>query len=846
VGKLYIRKGGFKPTHGNANIAYSGVSVLYDGERRVGSSRGNAVFEVVYTTLGDNVLDLQAAQDQIAIMSEQVRLRAEKGIGELVRFKYRMPDGLDDVPDPIIGEWSRYYELIDLEPQLPETLYDLARGNVVEAIVARITAKPLAEGVPQPAFNCTVDVKNDAGFLVTRAYSNLIDNPDFVYTANFGDGWTIPLALSGVTDQTVYRVNNTKSARFSNYTAGALDITQAVDTGDATPRDYSLGVICRRNDGGAVSASQLTLLAGGGVISGVRFVQLPFTDWYSAFGIFSASNIVTIGIRIAANTIINLQSVVMCTTPNDNMPPVYISGDMPGAAWAGATPRRRTTNRTHSVVGQSMSAQLKALDLMGDFSISFMVTFLFESNVTYAGIGVVPFVRYIAQASGFNLQNMFRCYYDRTNRRFTVLKNVGGTNYSFNYSRNITYGETLHFTLTQSGTTLRLYLNGVSVGSVECPYFTLTGTNVFYAAGITQTEVATGQYALDMLKVWDGYALGQAEITALYTMQNVRKAAGIVELPITLQLSSGYIYGMIDGDLSDVYNPISKNYGVLTVSGTAPAIVDLSLTFQTEQIPSPSQPHGFRVGLWPESCYRDNGRLHWSELSFGSVGAQRNDPDATWDTYSLITLNTFAPTGYLIQSNVFNDDEEAARILKGTYALFVKFFLPVTSVAFYATPFYSSLPGNTFVGSPNTYGKVLGKRRLINTVLSGLNYLGEISIEDEGQSAITWGAYIERATANVTLRFDYMVLIPKDYLSNIYGSAATPQPESLHISDNLAQAEIDGAMSKLYNREGPPLRAWPGLQNILMIIYYDDTQVAPAPSNVIGIPRLTITPRYTD
>ena len=417
------------------------------------SSRGNARFEVVYTTLGDSVPDLAAAQEMVSLLSERVRLYQEERIGSPVRFKYRLPDGLNNVPEPIIGEWSRFYTVLSVELNHPKELFDLAKGGVIEGTVAELICKPLAEGVAQPPMEVTAALVDESGFIIGRGYTNLVENPSFSNAAQWDLGWTAEAGLTTRADELTYRAGY-QSAHIINGDTTDRDFTiELADPGASVP--ILVSAVVRRTDGGELTDLMIQLVVDGSAIA-TKLMQLPNTDWYIVYGYDDITESVTAGIRLEPGVGVNLDSMMVESdvdyTDTENFPTPFMDGDNFGCDWSG-TQHDSTTHKIRS----DCKYRLSVSNFLADFTISGWLTPWWQSDAGFSGDSDVVILAYAVDDT-----ILFRLYYDRVNRQFVIEKEID-TVVSGTFAQDITPLSLWHFTLTQVGARLFLYLNGEPV-----------------------------------------------------------------------------------------------------------------------------------------------------------------------------------------------------------------------------------------------------------------------------------------------------------------------------------------------------------------------------------------------
>lgn len=184
-GHIFLRLNGFTPTAARQTLFYR-ESVGSDGKQRYHSKLENINLQITYDLRGTTAVDLDRIQAEIDRFVLDTGLYNEKRKGERVWFEYRFADGLADLPAPVFGQFSRYYEVIRALPQMPKSLHSgaLTAGNI-EQVILELECAPLVEGLEQLAGDGAGLASDDADVDLVYTPAGGIE----VYNSQTIEGW---------------------------------------------------------------------------------------------------------------------------------------------------------------------------------------------------------------------------------------------------------------------------------------------------------------------------------------------------------------------------------------------------------------------------------------------------------------------------------------------------------------------------------------------------------------------------------------------------------------------------------------------------------------------------------
>jgi hypothetical protein len=553
TGKVWLVEDGFNPGPGPQDILWSGRSIRFDGEQRRKSSRSNAKLKLTYHINAGSHPEMSQVQRDIATIQTNIEDFEENSQGKKIYLEFRLDDGLTSVPAPVFGQWSHYYHVLDIDTPGVD-LNSIMLGSYDVQYVARLTCGPYTEGLEQQASDAAgpLVMRND-GLLCAPSTTNNFTNPSFGH-ATYDNGWTSSDAdLTAVQETDADRTRSLESAvLLKNNDALAQTFTQTLTL---TAVDYVLSCYAKRNDGAAVTSSDLQIW-GQGVARTTTFVSAS-DGWYLCYAVFTAAaSASTHGVQVKTAKAIYVDDFQVEFEMGElSYPTPFCAGWQLGCSWSGTAHASTSTRNDTTLDGPTTSP--------GDeFTLAFWMSPLFDSSAQVGAI--TEFFNCCGVALEFAVSPI----------RLNLFND--GTSVGFSSTQSWSYGDWLHVAVRNpSGDNVELYLNGVleltGSGATANNFVSPTGIFRLYKNTNPGTLVAA-PLVLDGWRIWRE-ALTAAQILQLYNNESAIKTAGDgIGMPPFLWTKDGD--GGLDAVDGEVSSTAKDNFAVLGgVPGDAPAKV---------------------------------------------------------------------------------------------------------------------------------------------------------------------------------------------------------------------------------------------------------------------------------
>lgn len=500
---------GFAPGPGKKKVIYSGESTRFDGEQRVSSSRGNAKFNLTYDLNSSSPARIQSLQGEIERFFQDAGLYEEHESGEPVWLEDRWQDGLDDVPAPVLGQFSHYLRILDAEVgEWPKSLHSgaLVAGNV-EGIVASFVCRPHSEGLEQQLFNAIGQVEvGPLGVMAAPATTNLFTNPSLSGVA-FSTGWTVSAADLYLAQASGLTYPDLGAAHLYNQNSAVRNFTQTMTLSATT---HVLSFVAKKPDLSAVTSSDVVVW-GAGSARTTTFISLGNNLYlcYAAFTASAGSSTYGAEVKGRRDVLLSDFNLHANNTLFTSYPVAFGAGHIPGCTWS-STAHASTSTRLATIYKRVLADELS-----GEFVMMFWGAPLWgATNIS----GNATIMTYEIAADNFSLN-----FLDAGNV-WSFTGSVGGTSPSISSgAQTHTYGTPIHFAIHQdvSAANYKLYINGALAGTSGTIAPIINGGGTLYLGGITN-QPFNGW--IDGLRIFKG-ELSATQIAAFYTAELPVKTA---------------------------------------------------------------------------------------------------------------------------------------------------------------------------------------------------------------------------------------------------------------------------------------------------------------------------------
>lgn len=508
---IHLRMNGFAPGPGKKKVIYSGESTRFDGEQRVSSSRGNARFNLTYDLNSSSPARIQSLQGEIERFFQDAGLYEEHESGEPVWLEDRWQDGLDDVPAPVLGQFSHYLRILDAEVQdWPKSLHSgaLVAGNV-EGVAASLVCRPHSEGLEQQLFNAIGQVEvGPLGVMAAPATTNLFTNPSFAHTT-FNQGWTASAADLYVAETAGLTYPERGAAHLYNQNSAVRNFTQTMTLSATT---HVLSFVAKKPDLSAVTSSDVVVW-GAGSARTTTFISLGDNKYlcYAAFTASAGSSTYGVEVKGRRDVIVSDFNLHANNTSFTSYPVAFGAGHIPGCTWSG------TAHDSTSTRSATTYKRVLADELSGEFVMMFWAVPLWGATDIS---GNATLMTYVIASDNFGLS-----FLDAGNV-WSFTGSVGGTSPSISSgAQTHTYGTPVHFAIHQdiSAANYKLYINGALAGTSSAIAPIINGGGTLYLGNSNGgTQPFNGW--IDGLRVFK-YGLSATQIAAFYTAELAVKTA---------------------------------------------------------------------------------------------------------------------------------------------------------------------------------------------------------------------------------------------------------------------------------------------------------------------------------
>lgn len=572
TGSIFLQQNGFTSAAGAETVLWAGQSFYRDGETRIRANRGNAAFTITYDLQAGSAAELGYLQSQVNRFKQECRLRLESGSGEKVWLEYRWADNLGDLPAPLLGQLSNYFEVLNIEPGWPDDLHSgaLITGNI-EGVVASLVCAPYAEGIDE-AFGVGCAFDDPEGVRLAYGTSaqlrvNFVNNPGFGH-ATWNTGWSASNAALKTAQEIRpgYTLSFDSAARL--YNSSAITTYRYETTPDGSTADGTrclLQTSVRLPDGGAVNSSIVALCHDGAAVS-TTYARIRNTAWYLLTCVIADYiDGDTVGVAVQPGYTVIVDNVDLGEVAFGTGGYLPINGEMQWCEWWGTaheSPSRMTladNGLIYTPASPSIGACLTAAGWLTPLCTEFAFAGASSGDMlsVYAGTSYVTLTRYTAT-------------------HLTRLKVYdGSTSLYYDFSHSLIYGEAMHYAIVIGGGAVTLYLNGVPAATVGLVPNLDNGTSLKFS---DIDGVADGWRIFE-------YAMTEAQIGTLYTNElPIKQRYGKIGMPAFLTLPD-YLNTAVDLDnIAGTFATQHYNWCIAAgVPGDAPARVrwELGVTSDT-------------------------------------------------------------------------------------------------------------------------------------------------------------------------------------------------------------------------------------------------------------------------
>lgn len=140
---------GFSPASGDSDYTWSGLTSQRAGQRLYDEKVDNAKVPLKFNLRGDTTGQLEWLRSQVQQYISRAKLYEKRGVGEPIWIRHRWtPEALRGKPEPVVGQWSRYWRVIAGGPlRWPRDVHSsLLHGGHVPATEAELVLSPFAYG----------------------------------------------------------------------------------------------------------------------------------------------------------------------------------------------------------------------------------------------------------------------------------------------------------------------------------------------------------------------------------------------------------------------------------------------------------------------------------------------------------------------------------------------------------------------------------------------------------------------------------------------------------------------------------------------------------------------------
>jgi hypothetical protein len=515
---------------------------------------------------------------------------AEEGQhGGPVYLAYRVNDGLESVPEPVIGQWSTYTRILDIATETwPDNLLSPGSRKMAWDMQVKLTVAPYSEGDEQAAGVATGAVRVDPqwGVVVCEGVTgyNKFSNSSFS-NSTYSTGWSSSgtgVFFAKETREGLARAHGV-SVLLGAHAGSDCRFYQSVAT--STER-WIVSFYAKRLDGQPVTSADCEAYVNGSTRTSYYIDNKD--GWYRVFGAGNGSasaNENGVEIKAGHSLVIDqLQLEEYSGSQLDidiSMPRPYFFGHMAGSSFSGSEPNS-STDTVDGKIDYSLGNEISGFyTIAGWFTPTGIVVAGTEQHALWEfreGSGVYTSVAVERNGSGAIRLELTK---DGTTANSSNLGTVQHT--------------PIHVAVVQDGTNCTLYVNGASSTSIADSEIRTTGGTLTLGYG---QEVATDRshWAIDGFRVFP-VALTAAQIDQLYDNELGAKTNGdIIGLPTYAWTYDGA--GSVEND-DDSANDDYNHMLIGGVGGDQPAEVEFHITN-----PTGYSGQAYWIGRKEESYYR--------------------------------------------------------------------------------------------------------------------------------------------------------------------------------------------------------------------------------------------------
>jgi hypothetical protein len=784
-GTLSLAAGGFVPTPGKE-------TVLWSRDQRIDSERGNAEIKLTYNLReGGSAAELGYWQREVNRFFHQAGLYEEKRQGEPVWLEYRWLDGLADVPAPVFGQLSHYLRVLHGEAMWPAELHTWLRANTIQGVVANLVCKPVAEGLRQLALNAGGRIEETSrGVVVPRQAINYCTNPSFGHST-WNNGWTASNAALKMTQETrpgYTRSLNSAALLDNTSTTTAYDFRQTLTlTGDQIISCY-----VRKVDGSLVTSADMQMVGEGGALT-TYFEQIDDSDWYLAYAGYTASGASsTHGIQVKAKKIVIVDDVQIEASGarTGSHPLWFCAGYKLGCSWSGTAHASSSSGLVQGYLAATISDEL-----VGAYTCAFWVTPFWNTPPTG---GVPAYVRLFEYVVDANNNLVVDYYLDGT---LSVAHTVGGTTYTASDMYGaLDFGGDYHIVVTNDGTNLKVYVDGVEFATIAAPAYLPTGGKM----AIGRDEDAGGyeaESAFDGMHIWK-QALSATQVQALYNSEKpVKDDFGTIDIP-------AYMWNKDHDAILDNCDDSSRdNWGIVGgISGDVEALAEWQI-----DPPTATPPEVYWLGRKAVEEAFNPASTFWLELQ-GSADANSSGGEYEQHVFG------GSPGTYDFDISV-----DEIKHLQGRVHFLARLYVAGNAVD--VNPFYK------FGTGPRIDGEV-------QQIATNANFLFRAYAdwdmwirwdhlrEGETPASLTLGLHVSDATGGGSVRCDFVQVLPyPNCRVEIGSSISLSAGDTLHVIEDEAYVlASSGAEKYAPEFRGEPVNLEPHKFNYVWFLAGEEGQ----------------------
>lgn len=475
------------------------------GATKIGQRAMNRQWSFGVQCIGNSERDVRQAINNLSIFTDYA------GVDKSTPLYFEFKPNSDINFKPSWGQdgWLRYEVRHANPPQIgPRYGSTNYRAQNVTVLLG-LEIAPYAIGLQQRLCTSKGGILEDVigsadgqskGVIIPEATTNKFTNPVFGYST-WNNGWTAAanVVSSQNTNQNFLLPGTLNSAKLDYVGGGANTWTQSINVGNTNA--HSLSFIAKRNDGGALTNSDIAVYYGSNKISTVSSLG---NGWYlvkseNFSGVASATDagvvVVNSGIGVVYVTGFLLEEKAYSTQIG--------FGDMLGWAWTG-TAHNSTSTRTASLMRVNTSDTWQ----VGSGTIR-IVWKAGKANTSFTGDGFI-----------FQLTTLF-AYLKWLQSNNTWLF-YDGANTAASAAKSFAAGDTLIFHVVRSQTSgLILYLNGSSIATSATFTPAAVGTTLQIGSDVSTANHIGGtfmdftafDFALSSTQVQNDYANINAAIS---------------------------------------------------------------------------------------------------------------------------------------------------------------------------------------------------------------------------------------------------------------------------------------------------------------------------------------------